>query len=214
MMPLHEQYRPSAWTDVVGQDNAVQTIRTVARRGIGGRVWWIAGASGTGKTTIARILASELADESCVVEIDGADLSLSMIRDIERQMHYYGLGPKPGRVWIVNEAHRLKDSIVSRLLTLCEPIPAHVAIIFTTTTDGQELLFDGALDAKPLLSRCIEVYLARRDLAKPFARRAREIADKEGLNGRSDEDYVKLARRCANNLRAMLQAIEAGAMLA
>ena len=63
-----------------------------------------------------------------------------------------------------------------------------------------------------LLSRCIDLPLARRDLAKAFAERAREIADQEGLNGRSIEAYVRLCRKHRNNLRAVLQAVEAGDM--
>ena len=54
---------------------------------------------------------------------------------------------------------------------------------------------------------------ARRGLAEPFARRAREIAALESLNGQPHDAYVKLARRCKNNMRAMLNEIEAGGML-
>ncbi len=54
MKTLHEQYRPQAWSDVVGQDKAITRFRIVAKRGIGGRCFWITGKSGTGKTTIAQ----------------------------------------------------------------------------------------------------------------------------------------------------------------
>ena len=68
MKTLHEQYRPSTFADVVGQDKAIARFRTVANRGIGGRCFWITGKSGTGKTTIARLVARELADPFCIEE--------------------------------------------------------------------------------------------------------------------------------------------------
>ena len=91
------------------------------------------------------------------------------------------MGDKTGRAYIVNEAHRLNKAAVRQLLTTLERIPAHVVWVFTTTVEGQGALFEGIDDAHPLLSRCVDLPLARRDLAKRFAKRAREIAQREGL---------------------------------
>ena len=209
MRQLHEQYRPQAWSEVVGQDKALAKIGRLRKRGLAGRAYWISGQSGTGKTTIARLIASEVASEWCVEEIDATDLSAARVRELERQSACLELGDKPGRAYLVNEAYGLNRAAVRQLLTTLERIPGHVVWVFTTTCDGQEALFEGIDDAHPLLSRCVDLPLARRDLAKAFAGRAREIAEKEGLNGRPTEAYVRLCQKHRNNLRAVLQAVEA-----
>ena len=63
MKPLYEEYRPASFDDVVGQDEILRKIRTLARRSLVGRVFWVTAHSGQGKTTIARLIAVEIADE-------------------------------------------------------------------------------------------------------------------------------------------------------
>lgn len=210
---LTEKYRPRSFDQVVAQDKALARIRSVGKNGYGGRAYWITGASGTGKTTIARLIAAEVADPFCTIEIDAGELTIGKLRDIERSMRLYGFGSKPGRAYIVNEAHGLTAPVIRALLVTLEPIPAHVVWVFTTTVDGQESLFEGQIDAHPLLSRCTTVAFSRQGLAKAFARHTQAIAVTEGLDGKPTEAYVRLVQDHHNNMRAAIQDIEAGGMM-
>jgi DNA polymerase-3 subunit gamma/tau len=210
---LFEKYRPMTLNQVLGQDKAVNIVRFLLDRGWGGRAWWISGASGIGKTTIARIIASQGADDLYITEYDSADaLSASELNRLEQNMCYLAPG-KGGRAYILNEAHGLRKPIIRRLLGLLERIPRHVCIIFTTTKTGESSLFDDQIDAQPLLSRCARIELTNQGLAKVFAKHCRQIATKESLNGKSLQSYIKLAQNCRNNCRQMFMAIEAGDML-
>jgi len=212
-MQLHEEYRPKRWSGVVGQDKVLSKLDRLRKRGLSGRAYWISGQSGTGKTTIAKLIATEIADDFNVLEVDAEKCTLARLTDIEREMRCTAIGEKNGRAYIFNESHGLSKSAIRQLLVLLERLPQHVVVIFTTTVEGQESLFDDTDDASPLLSRCIELPLSRRDLAKAFAERAREIAQAENMDGRPVEDYVKLVKKHRNNFRAILQEIELGAML-
>ncbi len=217
MAKITEKYAPRDWSEVIGQPKAIALLARREREGdLGGRAYFITGKSGTGKSTLAAIIASKLAEDWNVEELDASELTADAIRRIQRECEVGALGSKNGRVYIVNEAHGLRAEQVRKLLTMIDStkIPAHITWIFTTTIEGKAVLFEGIHDSFPLLSRCTRIEFQQRDLQAAFAKRAQEIAIAEGLDGGKPlKAFDLLAKRSNSNFRAILEAIDAGAML-
>ncbi len=216
-MMLYAKYRPAMWDDLVGQDKAAKRVRRIIERQDFDRgAFWIEAAggnnSGIGKTSLAWIIGRQLADDFFITELDGGRCDKRAVEDMERASHLSAWNAsKPFRAWIVNEAHAVTQGAVDALLTFLEALPRRCVVIFTTTRRVDADLF-GDHDSGPFSSRCHRITLTNQGLAQAFAERAKRIAEAEGLDGRPVEAYVKLVRACQNNMRSVLQRIEAGEM--
>ena len=147
---------------------------------------------------------------------------MDLLRNIEANMGYRGMGEKTGKCWIINECHGLRGAILSRFLTLIEQLPEHCCVMFTTTNQGQASLFEDFDDAGPFVDRCRCVPMAWHQLAptnpgpltKAFALRAAKVAQDAGLDGHQPlAAFEQLALSCKHSLRRMLSKIEDGVML-
>ena len=205
-MQLYEKYRPQSLNDFIGQDKIKNQItRLTNRPGWDRDAIWLQGPSGTGKTSLAWIIASQVANDFDVNELDGDKCSIQAVRGIEANM---GLCSMFGgwRVWIVNEAHAMSHKAVQGWLTLLERLPEKRLIIFTTTELLNENLFGNF--SSPLGSRCKVFTFTNQGLAQDMAKRAKEIAEAENLDGQPLSKYVRLVQDCRNNMRQVLQRID------
>jgi DNA polymerase-3 subunit gamma/tau len=155
MAALYRKYRPQTFADVVGQEAVVRTLKNAITAGSVRQAYLFAGPRGTGKTSMARILAKSLncthgptatPDGTChacvaiaagisldVIEMDAA--SQRGIDDIREIRDRVVLQPVEGKykVYILDEAHQLTDAAWNALLKLIEEPPPHLVFVFCTT---------------------------------------------------------------------------------
>lgn len=213
---LANKYKPKSWDEVVGQEQALAVLgRCRQSGGLGGHAFWLAASSGRGKTTIADLIAEEVAGDSWAINVydDPSQLTGNELESIRRNQSYRPLGK--GSAYICNEAHGFRRDQVRKLLGLTDTgrIPKWCVWCFTTTLEGNKTLFEGIDDASPLLSRCIVLPMRTSGAELAIALRVREIASAEGVEEDSIETYLSLYRTCKGNIRAMLGEIESGVLV-
>lgn len=172
-MELARKYRPKSFKTFVGNEQVIQTLESMLKKGNVPHAILFNGPSGCGKTTLARIVAKELGCESTdYKEINAADSrGIDTIRDIRSRMGLAGF--KGGtRVYVIDEAHKLTNDAQNALLKPLEEPPDHV-YIFLCTTEPTKLI-------KTVVNRCTEIKvnpLWDREMVRLIS----QICDKEGI---------------------------------
>jgi DNA polymerase-3 subunit gamma/tau len=217
---LYRKYRPQDFDEVVGQEAVVRTLRNAIERDQIRQAYLLAGPRGTGKTSLARILAKCLnceqgptasPDKTCnscltiaagtsldVIEMDAA--SQRGIDDIREIREHVILQPVEGRykVYILDEAHQLTDAAWNALLKLIEEPPPHLVFVFCTT-ELQKVL-------ATVRSRCQTFLFARPRLAE-LTRLLRRVADGEKIEA-PDAALSLVARSARGSFRDAVSTLD------
>ncbi len=131
---LYRKYRPSNFGEVIGQDHIVGVIEKSLKEGKVAHAYLLCGPRGTGKTTVARIIAAELGSSvNDIYELDAAsNRGIDDVRNIKENVHTLPFDSKY-KVYILDEVHMFTKDAWNALLKTIEEPPAHVIFILATT---------------------------------------------------------------------------------
>jgi DNA polymerase III subunit gamma/tau len=206
---LARKCRPQTFEEVVKQEHITRTLTHAISSGRVAHAILFSGPRGTGKTTVARILAKSMNCESgptpvpcnncrsCreitsgngadVFEIDGAsNNSVDQIRDLRENVKYMP-AHSPYKIYIIDEVHMLSIAAFNALLKTLEEPPSHVLFIFATTEPRKIPI--------TILSRCQRHDFRRIDV-NSISKHMQTICAKEGID--IDIESLSLIAREAN----------------
>jgi DNA polymerase-3 subunit gamma/tau len=211
---LYRKYRPRGWGEVIGQDHVVHTLKNAITKDRVGHAYLFSGPRGTGKTTLARILAKAL---NCLAEERGArpcnkcdpckavnagrflDLiemdaaSNTGVDDVRALRDKIGFSPSQGlfKVYIIDEVHMLSTAAFNALLKTLEEPPPH-AVFILATTEIHKI-------PATVLSRCQRHEFRRVPVAE-IAANLRTIVENEHWEA-DDAALLLIARQATGSVR-------------
>lgn len=138
---LYRKYRSKSLDEVIGQDHITKTLSNALKQGKISHAYLFTGPRGTGKTSVARILAHEInslpyQDDTPhldIIEIDAAsNRRIDDIRELRERIHIAPVSAKH-KVYIIDEVHMLTTESFNALLKTLEEPPEHAIFILATT---------------------------------------------------------------------------------
>jgi len=217
---LYRRHRPRTFDEVVGQTHVVRTLRNAVERGKVHHAYLFVGSRGTGKTSMAKILAACLNCErgptvtpcgmcdSCVsiaaatsldvIEMDAAsNNSVDDIRDLRDRVAY---APVSGRhkIYILDEAHMLSSAAWNAFLKTLEEPPPHTIFVLATTEANKVL--------PTVVDRCHR-FDFQRPTVEEIAGVLRRVAGQESI-AVPDAALALVARHATGSFRDALGTLE------